>query len=234
MKIESLFPLNIANLILETPLFNMIADDKLIWIDSPQGTYSVKSGYKLLCNFSGRVDVAASHDDWSSLWKINAPPKAKHLLWRICRGCLPTRVRLQDRHVPCPIACPLCDYETEDDWHILCDCVVSLQVRQAAGIDQRLLPRIQSAGNVREFIFNVCTQEDKDVAGIFAMVVWILWNNRHNKVWNEMHDPGRTLGFKARHLWEEWAAVQQLKRASAGAASALQTQQMLHWRMYLP
>ncbi|KAI5441836.1 hypothetical protein KIW84_011044 [Lathyrus oleraceus] len=33
-------------------------------------------------------------EDWCSLWNIKAPPKVKHLLWRICKGCLPTRDRL--------------------------------------------------------------------------------------------------------------------------------------------
>jgi hypothetical protein len=32
-------------------------------------------------------------EGWSSIWKIHAPPKAKHLLWRICRDCLLTRSR---------------------------------------------------------------------------------------------------------------------------------------------
>jgi ribonuclease HI len=227
MKIESLFPLTVANLILETPLFDMIENDKLIWMDSTQGNYSVKSGYNLLCNISGRLDDAASRDDWSSLWKINAPSKAKHLLWRICRGCLPTRVRLQERHVPCPIACPLCDFVTEDDWHFLCDCAVSMQARQAAGIEQQLMPRLQRAASVSELIFNVCTHEDKDTAGIFAMVVWVLWNNRNNKVWNDMADPGRSIGFKARHSWEEWSNVQQMQHVSA---SSVQIQSVLSWQ----
>jgi hypothetical protein len=225
MKIESLFPLTVVNLILETPLLDMIEDDKLIWNDNPHGNYSVKSGYNLLCNISGRTDIAISQNDWSSLWKINAPPKAKHLLWRICRGCLPTRVRLQERHVPCPIACPLCDYVTEDDWHVVCDCAVSLQARQAAGIE--LQPRIQSAGNIRELIFNVCTHEDKNIAGIFAMIMWVLWNNRNNKVWNDMADLGRSLGFKARRLWEEWTAIQQVQHVSV---RSLQLQPVLQWQ----
>jgi hypothetical protein len=28
--------------------------------------------------------------DWSSVWKIRVPPRVKHLLWWICRDCLPT------------------------------------------------------------------------------------------------------------------------------------------------
>jgi hypothetical protein len=36
-------------------------------------------------------------------------------LWRICKGCLPTRTRLQERYVQCPVNCPLCESEDEDD-----------------------------------------------------------------------------------------------------------------------
>jgi hypothetical protein len=213
VKIESLFPLNIANRIMQTPLLDMVEDDKLIWIDSSQGHYSVKSGYKLLFNISGKIDTMASQDDWRSLWKIHAPPKAKHLLWRICKGCLPTRLRLQERHVSCPLSCPLCDHVNEDDWHVLFGCNVSMQASQAAGVEQKLLPYFQSAGNVREAILNVCARESIETAGIFAMLVWVLWNNRNNKVWNDTNEPGRFLGIKARHLWSEWSAIQQVQRS---------------------
>jgi hypothetical protein len=45
-------------------------------------------------------------EDWGKLWKIQAPPKAKHLLWRICKDCLPTHERLRNCFVECPIDCP--------------------------------------------------------------------------------------------------------------------------------
>jgi len=38
---------------------------------------------------------------WTGIWKLKAPPKVKNLIWRICRGCLPTRARLLDRGVNC-------------------------------------------------------------------------------------------------------------------------------------
>ncbi|PNX68366.1 hypothetical protein L195_g064476, partial [Trifolium pratense] len=41
-------------------------------------------------------------------------------------------MRLQERHVPCPLSCPLCNHDIEDDWHVLVDCEVSIQARQAA------------------------------------------------------------------------------------------------------
>jgi ribonuclease HI len=227
IKVEYLFPVNVANLILETPLFEMVEEDKLLWMDSPHGTYNVKSGYNLLCDFSGKLQSVDTQDDWSSIWKIHAPSKAKNLLWRICKGCLPTRARLQERHVPCPLACPLCDHMMEDDWHVVADCTVSVQARQAANLDMQLLPRIQNARSARDLIFDICSHEDKDTAGMFAMVVWSLWNNRNNKVWNDTNDPGRNLGFKARHLWEDWYVVQQVQHDAAGVN---QLQQEIVWQ----
>jgi hypothetical protein len=111
----------------------MLDEDKLIWIDSPYGHYSVKSGYKLLLNVTGKVVNASQQEDWHSLWKILAPPKTKHLLWRVSKGCLPTRLRLQEKHVPCPLLCPLCNHAVEDDMHALFSCDVSKNAWQASG-----------------------------------------------------------------------------------------------------
>jgi hypothetical protein len=128
-KIESIFNTYVAKSILDIPLFNLIEEDKLIWDDSTHGQYGVRSGYNLMMNFSGRYKDAANNDDWTSLWQILAPPKAKHVLWRMCKDCLPTRVRLQDRSVPCPLSCPLCDHDFEDDWHVVFACETSVQSR---------------------------------------------------------------------------------------------------------
>jgi hypothetical protein len=96
-KIESLFPMNIANRIMETPLLSVVEEDKIVWLDNNDGNYSVRSGYKMLMHVSGRSRTVTDNEAWQCLWKIKAPPKAKHLLWRICKGCLPTRMRLITR-----------------------------------------------------------------------------------------------------------------------------------------
>jgi hypothetical protein len=106
VKVESLFPLHVANNIVETPLLNVIEEDKLIWRDNTNGNYSVRSGYKVLMEATKHEVNSSQHDDWLRLWKIQAPPKTKHLLWRICRGCLPSRVRLQEKHIHCQIILP--------------------------------------------------------------------------------------------------------------------------------
>jgi len=52
---------------------------------------------------------------WKHPWKVSAPHKALNLLWRICRGCVPTRVTLRSWYVPCYHFCSLCDNASEDD-----------------------------------------------------------------------------------------------------------------------
>jgi hypothetical protein len=158
------------------------------------------------------VEGATHQEDWKCLWKIHAPPKAKHLLWRICRGCLPTRTRLQERCVPCPLNCPVCENCNEDDWHVVFSCNNSVEARHAIGLDNLILPRLQQQQTIKEAIFSICQGVDKDTAGLFAMLVWVLWNNRNNVVWNDTKELGRQLGFKARYMWEEWAVVQQCQQ----------------------
>jgi hypothetical protein len=53
-KIVSLFPLDVPNRIIDIPLFDVIEEDKLIWVDSVHGQYDVKSGYNMLLNVTGR------------------------------------------------------------------------------------------------------------------------------------------------------------------------------------
>ncbi|CAJ2653028.1 unnamed protein product [Trifolium pratense] len=205
----------------------MVEEDKLIWIDSIHGQYSVKSGYNMMLNNTGRVEEM-TQENWQYLWKIHAPPKAKHLLWRICKGCLPTRTRLQERRVTCPLLCPLCEQSNEDDWHILFNCNDSLQARQAAGLEQVIAARMQQYHTTQDVIKSICHDMDRDTAGLFAVLLWVLWNNRNDKVWNGSTEAGRSLGLKARQLWCEWYSVQTQWQQRPGAEQ--QQQQVLTWQ----
>ncbi|PNX57741.1 pentatricopeptide repeat-containing protein, partial [Trifolium pratense] len=176
---------------------------------------------------SGKVAGSANQEDWTNLWKIHAPPKAKHLLWRICRGCLPTRVRLQEKCVSCSLSCPLCDHGNEDDWHVLFSCNYSIQAIQYAGLEHIVLSRMQQFCSVQAVIHDICSVEDNDTAGTFAMLVWVLWNNRNNSVWNSSKEPGQSLGFKTRQLWNDWHAMQQVQQNSR---QITQLQQHITWK----
>jgi hypothetical protein len=170
-KIHSLFPEHVAASIINTPLLKEVHEDKLLWIFENHGNYTVKSGYK---NYIKRKTPMLSHNvdgDWNSIWRIKAPPKTKHLLWRICRGCLPTRTRLQERHVSCPKDCPICSNEDEDDLHTFFTCNQSQQVWQHAGLHEIIDPRVHAGLNVKALIFDICKTEPEETVGAVAMTV---------------------------------------------------------------
>ncbi|XP_045800209.1 uncharacterized protein LOC123894295 [Trifolium pratense] len=56
------------------------------------------------------------------------------------------------------------------------------------------------------------------------MLMWVIWNNRNNRVWNDLKESGRSLRAKARLLWEEWSSVNQHQRNNQPAELLQQTQ----------
>ncbi|PNX75879.1 cytochrome p450 [Trifolium pratense] len=88
-----------------------------------------------------------------------SPPKAKHLLSRICKDCLPTRTRLRNHFVQCQEECPLCSQVPEEEWHLLVECEGSREAWSVMGLEQILTPRLQSCNNIQELIFDICCRE---------------------------------------------------------------------------
>ncbi|GAU47981.1 hypothetical protein TSUD_87850 [Trifolium subterraneum] len=162
-----------------------------------------------------------------NIWKVHVLPKAKHLLWRICKDCLPTRVQLQEKNVQCPLDCPICEHEVEIEWHSLFDCNDSRNAWQAAGLTLIISQHMQSFTTTRECILHICSETDKNTAGKIAMLIWVLWNNRNNAVWNQTKEMGQQLGVKAMCLWSEWDAVQVARNSNIQAE---QQQQITQWQ----
>ncbi|GAU36048.1 hypothetical protein TSUD_208180 [Trifolium subterraneum] len=174
-----------AKRILETPLVSSVREDKVVWEEERNGCYSVKYGYKLAMRYmigSGKHHVAGN---WNGIWKAQAPHKARHLLWRLCRGCLPTRGRLLERRVECNLNCPVCDVETEDELHIFFRCAVARHSWCAAGLSSVLHNDAYQQSNAMDRIFAVCSNESSDTVGRVAMLLWSIWHNRNDKFWND-------------------------------------------------
>jgi ribonuclease HI len=162
----------------------------------------------MLLDVIGKGLNMTSQERWNNIWKIQAPPKAKHLLWRICRGCIPTRTRLHDRCVPCPLTCSVCEQHNEDDWHIFFNCNDSILALQTAGLDHLVTARVHRFHTATELIFSICSEEDRATAGCFALILWTVWKNRNDKVWNDVKESGRSIGIKVLQHWQQWCSVQ--------------------------
>jgi hypothetical protein len=234
-KINSLFPSEVVRDILSVPLLPLVREDKLIWSEENDGVYSVRSGYRKLMKEGNKGYGPNREEGWSSIWKIHAPPKVKHLLWRICRDCLPTRVRLRSRGVQCPEECPLCLSHDEDEWHLFFNCGAIRDAWNAMELSHIIQPRLHMFTNPKDLIFDICMQEPDFTASRTATLMWFIWQNRNNIVWNDGNFNAHQLGVQAATFWNQWAVVnglleehQQRDQPNAAAASVVQWQQPPH------
>ncbi|GAU26599.1 hypothetical protein TSUD_267140 [Trifolium subterraneum] len=156
-------------------VYHSVREDKVVWEEEINGCYSVKSGYKLAMRYiigSNKYHVVGN---WNGIWKAQAPHKARHSLWRLCRGCLPTRSRLLERRVESILNCPVCDEEIEDELHI--------------------------------FFSN----ESSDIVGRVTMLLWCIWQNRNDKLWNDNVQMPRQIGRHVFDAWNDWYSVHKLQ-----------------------
>jgi hypothetical protein len=142
IRVSNLFTHDAAIEILSVPLLREVTEDRLVWKEEQNGEYTVKSGYRLLMHEKEEMQRIGVIGSWKSLWQIRAPPKVKHLLWRICRDCLPTRIQLRYHHVECPAFCELCRGANEDVWHVLFDCEESKNCWSVAGLHAVITDRL--------------------------------------------------------------------------------------------
>jgi len=105
-----------AQVILNIPLFPQVTEDKLVWNPKKNGHYSVKSAYRLCVEEIADNSHLWKNGYWGGIWKLKVPPKVKSMVWRVCRECLPTRVRLNKKGVTCPSTCVLCNDPHEDNY----------------------------------------------------------------------------------------------------------------------
>ena len=95
--------------------------------------YSVKSGYKAICEDARQEEASVSNSVatsgiWSAIWKLNVPGKIKHFLWRACTNSLPTKTNLLRRKIISESLCHQCGKSDEDTKHALWDCEAIKQV----------------------------------------------------------------------------------------------------------
>lgn len=111
-----------ASLILATHIPNRNHSDRITWIRTTNGQYSVKTGYHLWCDQHLRNDSITQSSGWSKLWRLDIPHKLKVFLWRFCRNNIHVRWRLRSKGVSLPTSCPMCLTDVEHKLHVFFDC----------------------------------------------------------------------------------------------------------------
>jgi len=113
--------------------------------------------------------------------------KLKTFIWRICKGCLPTRAWLQAKGVQCPVNCVSCN-AVEDLVHFLFHCPFAVQDWQLAGLWYTVMTTIHGNISAEATIFSILQTLHTELQQKFAAVLWSLWKHRNNKLWHNENE----------------------------------------------
>ncbi|KAF7832946.1 putative ribonuclease H-like domain, reverse transcriptase zinc-binding domain-containing protein [Senna tora] len=175
------FPPNIANNILSIPLPKTPKDDSWFWSLTPNGHYSVKSGYREL----RRGKIGNIHDTnfhqfsevWKKLWKLQIPAKIKFFLWRVCKGILPVCSNLAKRGMDVAPCCPVCSSEEESICHATLFCS---QIRALwSSLPLSFVGEYDEDLNFIEWFNMALTQWDVKDLCLFAIAAYKVWDRRN-------------------------------------------------------
>ncbi|CAJ2674072.1 unnamed protein product [Trifolium pratense] len=202
--INNLFDQGTADAILRTPLFQQVTSDKLVWKAEKKGNYTVKIAYRLCVEELLDTSHLSRPGFWSGIWRLKVPPKVKNLLWRICRGCFPTRARLRDKGIQCPSNCVVCDDNYEDTGHILFYCPLSIRAWQSIGLWEKVEAVVKTTTTAATSIFLLLQQLDEQQATHMAALMWSIWKHRNLKLWQDVTETSSQVVARAIKLIEDW------------------------------
>jgi len=175
-----------VNQVVNTPLYPSVHDDRLVWTKENDGEYSVRSAYKMCMQELLDVNHFKAQGNWDLIWKLKVPPKVKNFIWRVCRNTLPTRLRLKEKGVNCDPTCALCNLTEEDSFHIFFRCPGSCNIWSMCDFFNTENNVINQGQENASVIFQLLQVLNGDEAALFCCILWSIWKQRNNKVWNDV------------------------------------------------
>lgn len=110
-----------------------VMQDRLIWVATTTGMFTVKNAYHLKLELRARnygsYSVTSSNTRvWQNIWQLKIPRTVQLFLWRACNGIFPTKEKLCKRRVVDDPHCLLCGQEVESSSHAIWSCGASQAV----------------------------------------------------------------------------------------------------------
>uniref|UniRef100_A0A2N9I4W7 Reverse transcriptase domain-containing protein n=1 Tax=Fagus sylvatica TaxID=28930 RepID=A0A2N9I4W7_FAGSY len=211
--IDEIFEASEAAIIKSIPLSNRISSDVLIWSETRNGMYSVKSAYHLLMEAKQRNEASESsntsreRDLWKGIWEASVPQKIKLFIWKACKGILPTKLNLFRKKVSNSFTCEFCDEEPESVEHVLVECQFAQEVWGLSPIvNVQQWPSFQNFADVVTHGLQVLNFPDVE---IMFTIAWRLWLARNDRIWENHNTLARDICSQAGFLVTEFLDHQQ-------------------------
>ncbi|XP_071920627.1 uncharacterized protein [Coffea arabica] len=167
----------VVRAIIDIP-FDLAQKDRMVWLPSPSGCFSVKSAWEVL---RGRRHHSLVD---SLLWPSVLPVKMSFLAWRVVRNALPLDAALRSRGLALPSRCGCCYLEEEALLHVFLTGPVTSEVwRRVSGRFGFQLQNCWSMASVFVAWYLSSPSSSKNHIRAFMPVVvcWFLWLARNQE-----------------------------------------------------
>ena len=203
--------------ILSIPLCQNAREDTLIWGETRDGVFTVRSATLLarrieeakkqphLASCSGAFDGR-----WVRIWRAQAIPRAKNLCWRACRDAIPTRVNLYKRGMEIDVYCPVCGSDYETPSHTFLDCEFAMDFWRKSPF--RLCTKSRSQRDFGAWCHKVISALDEEQRGLFITLIWGLWCLRNRWVFEGKREHVGTSLMRLVDSWRKYVEAKEAKQ----------------------
>ncbi|KAF7128149.1 hypothetical protein RHSIM_Rhsim11G0140100 [Rhododendron simsii] len=204
-----------GNAIKSTPISWSGGEDKLTWVHSRSGNFTVKSGYHLAFQLTEEKDRGQDSSSsklnsilWKKIWNLKSPPRLKHFLWRIIRNAVSTKENLFARKCARSPICGLCGAEIETIEHVLLRCEWTEEVWANSGIE---FPRpVNKEVSIKKWFVNLLVNwggQFMERMGLIGQICWAIWKQRNEWVFLQQMPNSKVALKRAMGLHGEFLAA---------------------------
>ncbi|XP_060964152.1 uncharacterized protein LOC115722573 [Cannabis sativa] len=171
--------------------------DWITWSPSPNGVYSVASGYRL--RFQNPNVAECSNKSqikywWKFIWGSHLTPKIKNFIWRVFNHWIPTKLELAKRGMVIDTHCELCTFQNENICHALWHCPKVQNVWKLFGFPKLIPLNLTKVADVLWWVHEHLPNEEFFK---FMGLTWLVWQRRNNFVFQHK--------ILDENIWTSWA-----------------------------
>ncbi|KAF4369030.1 hypothetical protein F8388_013359 [Cannabis sativa] len=171
--------------------------DWITWSPSPNGIYSVASGYKLRFqnpNVAECSNKSQIKSWWKFIWGSHLTLKINNFIWRVFNHWIPTKLELAKRGMVIDTHCELCTFQNEDICHALWHCPKVQNIWKLFGFPKLIPLNLKKAADVLWWLHEHLPKEEFFK---FMGLTWLVRQRRNNFVFQH-----KILDEK---IWTSWA-----------------------------
>ncbi|XP_074374021.1 uncharacterized protein LOC141714399 [Apium graveolens] len=181
-----------------------------LMMEEDKGNFSVKSCYR-------QIRGESTGDEggfWKQIWGLKLPGKVVNMVWRACKGVLPTAMKLAKKGVSLDVICAWCREQVETPIHTVFTCPFAREVWAQVGM-QEIIP-LDEGVTVLQVLKEAFSRYSRDRRVMIGVYCWGLWWRRNSWVWDRKSIS--TFGVKSMvmSLVQEWQRSQETGQGARG------------------